>query len=319
MAKPFLKWAGGKTQLLQQLLVRAPSSIGTYYEPFLGGGALFFALQNTDRFSVARLSDLNPDLINAYVQIRDAVGDVIDCLSQHDQRYGSGQQQRAKYYYEIRDDLRARFPVEEAARLIFLNKTCFNGLYRVNSQGRFNVPHGRYANPAICDAKGLEEASSALSGVEITVADFQAAVEPASAGDFVYFDPPYVPVSETSYFTAYTTGTFGADQQERLAETASKVLANGAKVLLSNSSHPSIRKMYEARGMYPQVIAAGRMINAKGTSRGPVDEFLISDSPPNRQYRRTPASIRDRARRTFSTRHPVRLGQSRNRWPSGNL
>ena len=312
MAKPFLKWAGGKTQLLQQLLYRAPARIKTYYEPFLGGGALFFALQSKDRFESALLSDLNPELINTYIQVRDAVDDVIENLKVHERRYGSGGKQRADYYYQVRSDPRMSFPVERAARMIFLNKTCFNGLYRVNSRGEFNVPHGRYANPRICDDKGLAEASEALQGVEIKVSDFEEAVDAAGSGDFVYFDPPYVPVSETSYFTAYTAGTFGLDQQERLAETAKALLSRRANILLSNSSHPTIRRMYEERGMHPQVIAAGRMINAIGASRGRVDEFLIGDTPQTPQPRRTPASIRDRARRTSSAKHPTHL----NRWRS---
>ena len=238
-------------------------------------GALFFALQSKDRFESALLSDLNPELINTYIQVRDAVDDVIENLKVHERRYGSGGKQRADYYYQVRSDPRMSFPVERAARMIFLNKTCFNGLYRVNSRGEFNVPHGRYANPRICDDKGLAEASEALQGVEIKVSDFEEAVDAAGSGDFVYFDPPYVPVSETSYFTAYTAGTFGLDQQERLAETAKDLLSRRANILLSNSSHPTIRRMYEERGMHPQVIAAGRMINAIGASRGRVDEFLI--------------------------------------------
>ncbi len=317
MAKPFLKWAGGKTQLLQRLTYEAPTEIDTYYEPFLGGGALFFALQRQERFKNAVLSDVNSELINCFLQVRDSVSDVIETLGVHERGYGSGSKKRSDYYYEVRDDKRIRFPVEQAARMIFLNRTCFNGLYRVNSRGEFNVPHGRHSNPRICDAEGLIAAATALQGVEIVVLDFEEAVADAVHRDFVYFDPPYVPLSDTSNFTAYTADSFGIDQQKRLADVAVDLVSRGVDFLLSNSSHPSVQELYESRGMSPQTIAAGRAINSVGASRGRVAEFLIGVTSYSLRTRRTPASIRDRARKTSSTTHPVRQarlpGQSRAR------
>ena len=296
MARPFLKWAGGKTQLLPQLRVAAPRRIDTYYEPFLGGGALFFALQAEQRFKRAVLSDSNEELINAYQQVRDAVDDVIAVLKEHEAKYGSGAKRRSNYFYWVRDDWRLWFPVERAARMIFLNKTCFNGLYRVNSQGAFNVPHGSYAKPTICDESGLRAASGALQSVEIRESDFEAAIRGAKPEDFVYFDPPYIPVSETSNFTAYTAESFGLEEQQRLADAAQKLSVRDVSFLLSNSSHPDVQRLYEDRGMSPKIVTAGRAINSVGAARGPISEYLIrpsQDSPP----RRSPASTRDRARR----------------------
>ena len=310
MAKPFLKWAGGKTQLLPQLLARTPTRIGTYYEPFLGGGALFFALQQRGRFERAALSDLNAELVNAFVQVRDAIDDVIAALEVHQSRYKGNENSRADYFYSVRSAT-YMFRPEQAARTIFLNKTCFNGLYRVNNRGEFNVPHGRYANPTICDETGLRDASAALQGVTVDVRDFGDAIQGAMADDFVYFDPPYVPISDTASFTAYTADSFGISEQRRLATVAEKLVRRDVDVLLSNSNHPTVQHLYDARGFPTRVVAAGRAINSVGTARGRVGEYLIGGAE-GRAVRRTPASIRDRARRTNATRDPAR----RARWRS---
>lgn len=312
MAKPFLKWAGGKTQLLPQLLASAPPRIQTYYEPFLGGGALFFALQREGRFDRAVLSDLNDDLINAFVQVRDAVDDVVAVLRAHAANYGTGARRRTEYFYAVRQEPQLGFPVERAARMIFLNKTCFNGLYRVNSRGEFNVPHGSHAKPTICDEDGLRTASLALQGVEIRMSDFGCAIQDAKTRDFVYFDPPYVPVSDTSSFTAYTAESFGLDEQRRLADVAAELVSRDVSVLLSNSNHPDVQSLYQKRGMSARAVAAGRAINSVGTARGRVGEYLIRPGRHSRA-RRTPASIRARARRTVEAKRRAPQAQWRSR------
>ena len=276
MARPFLKWAGGKTQLLPQLLAAVPAEIVTYYEPFLGGAALFFALQSNhpdSRFKQAALSDSNSDLINAYTQVRDAPDALIAALAVHQRKYRAADDP-ADYYYRIRAK-RPTCPVGRAAQLIFLNKTCFNGLYRVNSRGQFNVPHGRYANPTICDADNLRAASEALQGVSLTVADFADCLSSAGRGDFVYCDPPYVPLSGTADFTAYTAADFNAADQQRLALCAAMARDRGAAVLLSNSAHPDVARLYADVGFRLQEVSAARAINANPTRRGPVREYLI--------------------------------------------
>ncbi len=273
MAKPFLKWAGGKTILLAELLAAAPKRIGTYYEPFLGGGALFFALQHEARFHRAMLSDSNRELINAYTQVRDNVDALIRALRVHQRKYRTAAD-RAKYYYAIRAKRRT-CSLGGAANLIFLNKTCFNGLYRVNSKGRFNVPHGRYDNPTICDEANLRTASAALQGVELTVADFAVATASAGAEDFVYFDPPYVPLSATASFTSYTAKDFDMDEQARLAETAEKLACQGSRVVLSNSGHPDVTRMYGSDLFELNEVHARRAINSVASGRGPVREYLV--------------------------------------------
>ena len=273
MAKPFLKWAGGKTALLSQLLDAAPKQINTYYEPFLGGGALFFALQAEGRFKRAVLSDSNKELINAYIQARDSVDALIRALQVHQRKYRAADD-RADYYYTIRSK-RLTCSLGGAANLIFLNKTCYNGLYRVNSKGNFNVPHGRYQNPTICDEPNLRAVSAALQGVDLRVADFAAAPRMAAAGDFVYFDPPYVPLSKTAHFTAYTAKDFGMVEQQRLADTAALLAQQGASVALSNSAHPDVAAMYCETQFHLAQVQAPRNINSKPAARGAVREYLI--------------------------------------------
>lgn len=276
MAKPFLKWAGGKTSLLPELLEAAPDQIETYYEPFVGGGALFFALQAEGRFRRAVLSDSNRELINAYVQVRDDVEGLIRALSVHQRKYRDAED-RAEYYYTIRSK-RLTCSLGGAANLIFLNKTCYNGLYRVNSKGGFNVPHGRYKNPTICDEANLRAASEALQGVELRVGDFADAPRGAGEGDFVYFDPPYVPVSETAFFTSYTAKEFGMDEQQRLAGTAERLAEQGAIVALSNSGHPDVAAMYSSAIFALSNVRARRPINSDATGRGLVREYLIQST-----------------------------------------
>jgi DNA adenine methylase len=264
-ARPFLKWAGGKTQLLDQLRPLLPARHGTYFEPCLGGAALFFAL-GAMGLGRAVLTDVNEELIGCYCAVRDHVDLVIDALGRHEYT--------PDHYYRVRD-LRpaALSPHERAARTIYLNKTGYNGLYRVNRSGGFNVPIGRYRNPLFCDPPNLRACSNALQGVDLRVRPFEAVLEDAKARDFVYFDPPYVPVSATSDFTSYVPGGFGMDHQRRLADVFSRLAAQGVHVMLSNSDTPEVRALYD--GFRFDVVLASRHINSNAGRRGKVGEVVV--------------------------------------------
>ena len=276
MAKPFLKWAGGKGKLAPLIIERAPKRIARYHEPFLGGGAVFFALQEAGLVRDASLADSNADLMATYQAIRDDVGGVIKELGELSQQYlGREPSQRGLYYYEVRERRLLRRPDRKAARLLFLNKTCYNGLYRVNSKGHFNVPHGRYVRPTILDSERLREASASLAGAELRAEDFVDACARAQPGDFVYLDPPYQPLSATSAFTKYTGADFGFADQERLRDTFDDLTARGVPALLSNSSHPDIEELY--REYERKLVPMGRAINSNGRGRAPIDELLVSN------------------------------------------
>ena len=261
-AKPFLKWAGGKAQLIDRFSSLIPGGSGRYFEPFVGGGALFFSL----RPRRATLCDINAELMDCYSAVRDDVDAVIAALKKH--RY------EKRYFYRIRalDPSTLTLPVR-AARTIFLNKAGFNGLYRVNSQGRFNVPFGRHTNPTICDEPNLRACSLALRNARLGVKDFEQAVSQARPGDFVYFDPPYVPVSDTSYFTSYIPGGFGWDQQRRLASVFATLAERGVSVMLSNSDVAAVRGLYE--GFRIDRVEATRRINCNSRARGKIGEVVV--------------------------------------------
>jgi DNA adenine methylase len=277
--RPFLKWAGGKSQLLPALLERVPTGIDTYFEPFIGGGALFFALlaDPERRPRRAVLNDLNLDLVTTYEAVRDAPEALIEALAPLAARYlDADAEAREAAYYE----LRAERPVDRlavAARLLFLNKTCFNGLYRVNRRGEFNVPHGRYRNPHILDAEAIRAASAALQTVEVRHGDFEAACADARRGDFVYFDPPFHPLSPTSSFTSYTEHDFGRDEQIRLKRCIDGLTTRGVRVLVSNSPHPWVHGGYEFSGYRVDQVPARRSINSRGSGRGPIPELVITN------------------------------------------
>ena len=302
---PFLKWAGGKGQLLPELLRRVPPDVGRYYEPMIGGGALFFALSGDEvrRPQAAVLNDANDDLMAAYRVVRDLVEPLIVLLGGYESTYlNADAEERARIYYEMR----AREPdgeEERAARLLFLNRTCFNGLFRVNRAGRFNVPHGRYARPRILDAEALRAASHALTDVELRCGDVVDACEGAGHGDFVYLDPPFVPISATSSFTDYTAGSFGVSDQLRLRWLIDDLTERGACVMLSNSPVDWVRAAYET-ARYPATAPAGakplgadrtagdahthhlieevqarRMINSRGDRRSAVTELIVINPP----------------------------------------
>jgi DNA adenine methylase len=261
--RPFVKWAGGKRQLLPELLRYVPEDYGRYYEPFVGGGALFFEL----RPPVAVLTDVNARLIRTYRGVRDQVERVIALLGSYP--YDE------KFYYELRDaDIDTQTDADVAAWFIYLNKVGFNGLYRVNRKNRFNVPFGRHKNPAICDDATLRACSAALGRASLEVADFETAAREAAPGDLVYFDPPYVPLSVTSSFTSYTSDGFGREAQVRLRDLALELKQRGVHVLLSNSSADFVRDLYQPSFTTTEV-SATRLVNSKVSQRGAITELVI--------------------------------------------
>ena len=267
VARPFLKWAGGKGALLHEILPRLPKKIETYYEPFVGGGAVFFALAAEKRFNRAVIGDTNDDLIETYYAIQNDLDEVVQRLKIHAGKHSE------EYFYKVR----AQRGSYVAARIIYLNRTCFNGLYRVNQKGEFNVPFGKYANPKICDEENLTAVSEVLHGVDLETNDFETMVVTAQRGDSVYFDPPYAPLSDTSNFTAYTAGGFGSSEQERLRDVAKKLIDRDVHVLLSNSDTPFVRDLYGMTRVFKiEEVQAPRRVNSKGKKRGNVGELLIS-------------------------------------------
>ena len=267
-AHPIVKWVGGKTRLLPELLSRLPERFGRYYEPFAGGAALFFRV--APRRAV--LADSNADLIGLYTAVAANVDAVIRRLEMHHKAHDES------HYYDMRAkwndrDVSWQTP-ERAAAFIYLNKTCFNGLWRVNRAGAFNVPIGRYTDPPICVPDALRAAHDVLSRAELRCADYRTAVADAKAGDFLYFDPPYDPVTPTANFTSYSADGFGPDDQRALADTARQLVARGCKVMLSNSDTPFIRSIY--KGFRVERVKCPRAINSNAAKRGDVDELLIT-------------------------------------------
>jgi DNA adenine methylase len=230
--KPFVKWAGGKRQLIPILNENLPDTFGTYFEPFLGGGALLFHMLTERQGQKCSISDLNSDLVLSYTTIRDRTEALITSLKNHERNY---QKDSKSYYYSIRES-NPRSQIEKTSRLIFLNRTCFNGLYRVNSKGKFNVPLGKYSNPNIVNEDNLRSVSHILQSrkVAIQCRDFESVLRDAKKGDLVYFDPPYQPVSDTANFTSYTNKDFTYDDLSRLAELCMDLDSKGCRVLLSN-------------------------------------------------------------------------------------
>jgi DNA adenine methylase len=269
MTKPIVKWAGGKSKLLPLLLQHVPTEIGTYAEPFAGGAALFFALVTDGSRTIERaiLADQNEDLIACYRAVRDDVEGVIAALSTY--RY------EEELYYRVRDqDPGGMTDVERGARLIFLNRTCFNGLWRVNRAGKFNVPFGRYTNPRIVDADGLRTASGALAKADLRVCDFGDVVRDLGPGDFVYFDPPYVPLTKTASFTAYAQEGFGPADQERLATEVGRLKQEGVLALLSNADTEVTRALYSDFTI--RSATAPRSINSRPSGRGAAKELIVT-------------------------------------------
>ncbi len=262
--RPLLKWAGGKRQLLHAILRHLPDEIETYYEPFVGGGAVFFALAAQGRFKRAVLSDQNEELILTYRAIQGNVGRVIELLSK--------MPHSEEAYYEIRAQ-RPRTPERRAARMIYLNRTGYNGLYRVNRSGHFNVPFGRYARPNICDEQRLFAVAEALRGVKLEVSDFEKSCRSARPGDAVYFDPPYVPVSATARFAEYHSTPFDLAEHQRLSNLDQKLTKRGVDAVLSNSDPAVTRQLYKHFAF--ETVSARRSINSAAMGRGPTSELLV--------------------------------------------
>ncbi len=299
--KPFVKWAGGKRQLIRILEKNLPKTFGAYYEPFIGGGALLFHILSRHDTQRCHISDLNSILILAYETIRDNVDDLVLSLKRHANNYlvicddcGNSKggncstcngcpEKNTAYYYSVRDT-DPQDEIEQVSRLIFLNKTCFNGLYRVNSKGKFNVPHGNYARPTIIHEENLRAVSLLLRSRHISMkyADFEEAVvgddcSGAMKGDLVYFDPPYHPLNSTSNFTSYTYRNFDYDELVRLASLCRRLDSRGCHVLLSNSDSPQVRELFQDGCWRIQKIRANRSINSNAKKRVGHYELLIKN------------------------------------------
>ncbi|MBI3190110.1 DNA adenine methylase [archaeon] len=272
--KPFVKWAGGKRQLITSLEGHLPKKFSTYFEPFLGGGALLFHLLNQNPNLKCNISDLNSDLILAYITIRNKVEQLVESLELHSGKYSAD---KIEYYYSVRESA-PKNQIEKVSRLLFLNKTCFNGLYRVNSKGQFNVPLGRYTNPSIVNKENLISVSKILQSKNIAIKcqDFEAILDEAKKDDFVYFDPPYQPVSKTANFTSYTKCEFTYDDLKRLANVCQKLDKKDCKVLLSNSNTKEVRKLFSSKWKVVEV-SANRAINSNSKKRTGHTELLIKN------------------------------------------
>lgn len=264
--RPILKWAGGKRSLVPRILRELPERIDTYYEPFVGGAAVFLALAEHKRFKRAVITDKNSLLVDLYQVVRDDLGKLLKRLETLQSRISESE------YYEIRAQ-RGGSKIERAARLIYLNKTGYNGLYRVNSKGGFNVPFGRYKRPKVYDPERLAAMSVALQDVTIRAADFEEACGGAERGDAVYLDPPYLPLSKTANFAAYHADAFGLPEHQRLAKFFAKLQRRGVSAVLSNSATPETRALYQA--FHCSDVKVRRPINSVATRRGAVPELLV--------------------------------------------
>ena len=274
---PFVKWAGGKGSLVRHLLPLVPRPLANYYEPFLGGGAIFLAVCARDTRFKAFLSDTNPELINAYKMVKSRPSDLIRSLSNLRRRYKSAPN-KEDFYYEIRA-WEPTGSIERAARFIFLNKTCYNGLYRVNPKGEFNVPFGHHMNPKIFNENNVVGVSKALRETRavLRTIDYRKATTECQKGDFVYFDPPYHPSSETSSFTDYTAKGFGEEDQKELSRVFAHLVNRGCRVLLSNSNTRLVRELYD--DFTRKHILVNRPINSVGTGRTGFKELIVIGHP----------------------------------------
>ncbi len=270
LVNPILKWVGGKRQLLNEIIPLIPHHTTNYVEPFVGGGAVFFELQPKK----GTINDYNEELMNVYKIVRDYPDELIKELEHHKEHNNE------EYYYEIRAlDRTSNYDkmseISRAARIVYLNKTCYNGLYRVNSSGQFNSPYGRYKNPNIVNAPTIKAMSKYLNNNNITImsGDYKYALKGLRKGAFVYFDPPYLPISTSSSFTGYTEGGFTLEQQKELKAECDKLNKRGIKFLLSNSDHTIIKDLYKDYNI--KIVQAKRAINSKGNKRGEINEVLV--------------------------------------------
>lgn len=271
-AKPFLKWVGGKGQLLSQLKTIFPKKYNTYYEPFVGGGAVFFELKPKK----AHISDINKVLINTFLMIKNDSEKLIKSLKKIEKEFLSkDEKEREKFYYDIRNKFNSlkSDDSKKVVYFIFLNRTAFNGVYRENSKGLFNVPMGKYKNPKILNEENIKSVSEYLKNTKITCDSFFNSVKKAKRGDFVYFDPPYYPISETSKFTTYHKDNFNKEDQIKLRDLFVELDKKGVLCMLSNSNTPFIREIYSKYKQIP--VYASRMINSKAEKRGKISELVI--------------------------------------------
>ncbi len=267
-AYPFIKWAGGKRSIIGELVSHLPATFGDYYEPFAGGAALFFEIHG--RLTRSFLSDSNLDLMITYAMVKKQPDALIAKLEEYASKDSN------EYYYKVRAQYNLQDPLEIAARFIYLNKTCYNGLYRVNRKGEFNVPRGSYEHPDIAQAANIKACSLALQRTEVSFREFDT-IAPHE-GDFVYCDPPYHPVGNAS-FTKYTKLDFSEKDQERLRDFAAQLANAGVNVMLSNSDAPFIRTLYQGATWHIATVQAPRNVNCKGEGRGLVNELLITNYP----------------------------------------
>ncbi|QUY65682.1 DNA adenine methylase [Helcococcus kunzii] len=270
--KPFTKWVGGKRQLLNEIVKLMPHSYNTYHEPFVGGGALFFYLQPKN----AVINDMNSDLILSYRAIKDDLNNLIEELEYHKQHNSK------EYFLDLRsydrdERINSLSNTQKAARIMYMLRVCFNGMYRVNSKNQFNVPYGRYKNPKIVDKVLLKNISDYLNSSNILILneDFEVSIKECKAGDFVYFDPPYIPISETSSFTSYTNEGFSYEDQVRLRNIFSELTRKNVYCMLSNSNSPKTLELYEQFNIHQ--VKAKRSINSISSKRGEISEVIITN------------------------------------------
>jgi len=269
----FLKWAGGKTQMLSQYATLYPKEFNNYFEPFLGSGAVFFHVKQKFKPKKCFLSDVNEDLINTFKAVKEQPEALIKLLKEHKAKDNS-----REYFNQQRERFNTlKSGLEKASIFIYLNKTCFNGLYRVNSNGKFNVPFGKYPNPAILQEEKIRKASKLLQDVNISESNFSEVIKEAKEGDFIYFDPPYFPLSKTSSFTSYQKGVFLENEQIELARVFRELHNKGCFVMLSNSDTPFIHQLYQGFTITP--VKARRAINCIGAKRGKINEIVITNYP----------------------------------------
>lgn len=289
-AKPFVKWAGGKTQILGEIRKHYPARIEKYLEPFVGGGAVLFDVLQESRPEKILINDINQNLVNAYIQIKSNVDGLCEKLNQLQNQYLSESDNEKKlFFYERRNEFNSlssdspqHEKLEKTALFIFLNKTCFNGLYRVNKKGEFNVPFNNAKNPLICDEENLRACSELLQNVEITCGDYKNCADFCDEKTFVYLDPPYRPLTKTAAFTSYSENDFGDKEQIELEKFVAEISEKGAKVLLSNSDPKNVNEKDEFfdelyKDFDIERITAARMINSNAKKRGAVSELLITN------------------------------------------
>ena len=273
--RPFVKWAGGKRQLIPVLSQHIPKNFGSFFEPFLGGGAMLFHLLSQNPKQRFIVSDLNSDLVLSYITIRDRADELIYSLKNHAKKYSKNSD---SYYYSVRAS-EPKGQIEKTSRLIFLNRTCFNGLYRVNSKGKFNVPLGRYTNPNIVNEENLRSVNQVLKSkkIQISCRDFSTILDDVKKNDFVYFDPPYQPVSTTANFTSYTNRNFTYDDLKRLCELCEKLDSKNCKFMLSNSNSKEVLEIFSKNSWKIRKIEENRAINSDSNKRTGHSELLIKN------------------------------------------